>query len=70
MFKTLRKGTYRYSFGWDGRNWNGPSYTSTPKGPPFPAGTYDVTVTMHGVVRTGRGEVPYEVTGKTKLVLE
>lgn len=69
-FVTLKKGTYLHSFEWDGRNWNGPSDTSNPRGEPFPAGTYKVTVTMHGVVRTDSGEVPYQITGTTKLVLK
>src|SRR5207244_8156543 len=66
---TLKKGTYVHSFEWEGRNWTGPSDTSTPKGKPFPAGTYDVTVTVHGKLVTDKGKTPYEITRKAKLVL-
>jgi hypothetical protein len=69
-FKTLKKGTYRHAFEWDGRNWSGPSDTQNPKGKPFPAGTYDVTVLLHGTLATDKGPVPYEITGKTKIVLK
>jgi hypothetical protein len=41
-----------------------------PKGDPFPAGTYEVKVTIHGKLLTERGKVPYQITGKTKLVLK
>ena len=67
---TLKKGTYTHNFEWDGRNWSGPSDFGNPKGKPFPAGTYDVIVTMQGKLVTDKGQVPYTVTGKTKLVLK
>jgi hypothetical protein len=35
-------------FSWDGRNWNGPSDTMTPKGASFPPGEYTFTVSMMG----------------------
>ena len=70
VVKTLRKGTYVHSFEWDGRNWTGPSDFGNPKGKPFPAGTYDVTVTLRGKLITDKGKAPYQITRKTKLVLK
>jgi hypothetical protein len=67
---TLKKGEYKHAFEWDGRNWSGPSDTGQKKGPAFPAGTYDVTVTIHGELETAKGRVPYSLTEKTKLVLK
>jgi hypothetical protein len=67
--KTLKKGTYLHSFEWDGRNWSGPSDFGNPKGKPFPAGTYDVTVTLRGKL-ADKGKTPYEITRKVKLVLK
>jgi hypothetical protein len=68
--KTLKKGTYLHSFDWDGRNWTGPSDTGIPKGKPFPAGTYYITVTLQGKLVTDKSETPYVITGKTKLLLK
>ena len=70
VVKTLKKGTYLHAFEWDGRNWTGPSDFGNPKGKPFPAGAYDLTVTMHGKLVTDKGKVPYQITRKTKLVLK
>jgi hypothetical protein len=70
VVKALKKGTYSHSFEWDGRNWTGPSDFGNPKGKPFPAGTYEVTVTLRGKVVTEKGTVPYEISRKTKLVLK
>jgi hypothetical protein len=67
---TLKKGEYKHAFEWDGRNWSGPSDTGNPKGKAFPAGTYDVTVMIHGELETPKGRVPYTLTEKTKLVLK
>jgi hypothetical protein len=68
---TLKKGTYLHSFLWDGRNWSGPSDTSRPKGEPFPAGSYDLKVTIHGKVAADKkGYVPYELSGVAKLTLK
>jgi hypothetical protein len=68
--RTIKKGTYTHTFEWDGRNWSGPSDTAMPKGNPFPAGTYEVTVTLHGKLRTEQGVVPYQITQKAKLTLK
>ena len=68
--KVLKKGVYKHSFAWDGRNWNGPSDTDNRKGKPFPAGTYDLTVDIHGHLVTDEGTSKYEIQGKTKLVMD
>ncbi len=67
---TLKMGTYKHNFEWDGLNWAGPSDTRNPKGKACPAGTYDVSFTGHGKVVTEKGKVPYQITRKTKLVLK
>lgn len=56
----LRAGTYPVSFYWDGHNWEGPSDTSQPKGPSFPAGDYELTV------KTNDGLVPMDVDAGTQ----
>jgi hypothetical protein len=68
--KMIKKGSYQHSFEWDGRNWTGPSDFGNPKGKPFPAGTYEVTVIMRGKVAGDKETTPYEVIAKTKLVLK
>lgn len=70
VVKTLKKGVYTHSFEWDGRNWTGPSDFGNPKGKPFPAGDYELTVTMHGQMQTDKGKLPYQLVRKTKLVLK
>jgi hypothetical protein len=70
VVKTLKKDTYKHSFEWDGRNWTGPSDFGNAKGKAFPAGTYEVLVTLRGKLVTDKGQTPYEITGKTKLVLK
>ncbi len=67
---TIKKGTHKHSLEWDGRNWSGPSDFNSPKGKPFPAGTYDVTVTVTGVLVIGKEKTDYELTGTAKLVLK
>jgi hypothetical protein len=47
---TLHPGTYPGVFEWDGKNWNGPSDTGNPKGPPFPPGEYTLDVSTTGLV--------------------
>lgn len=68
--RTLKKGTYTHTFDWDGRNWTGPSDTGNPKGKPFPPGTYELSIEMHGNRVLEKVMMPYEIKGKTKLVLE
>ena len=52
---TARKGTYAGGIAWDGRNWGGPSDTNNPKGPPFPPGTYTLTVSAGGTREVAGG---------------
>ncbi|MDP9003048.1 MAG: hypothetical protein M3O46_23400 [Myxococcota bacterium] len=54
---TVPAGTYQHSIVWDGKNWNGPSDTGNPKGPPFPAGNYTITLDARGTVRGQSFEV-------------
>jgi hypothetical protein len=68
--RTIKKGTYLHSFTWDGRNWTGPSDFGNPKGKPFPAGAYELVVSVGGKVVTEKGKAPFAISGKTKLVLE
>jgi hypothetical protein len=70
VVKTIKKGTYVHSFSWDGRNWIGPSDFGNPKGKPFPAGTYDLTITLHGKVLVEGEKKPYKITKIAKLVLK
>lgn len=68
--QAIKKGEYTHSFDWDGRNWTGPSDFGNPRGKPFPAGTYEVTVTLRGKAEVGTEMVPYQIVGKTKVVLK
>lgn len=61
LAKTIKKGTYATTIDWDGRNWTGPSDTSMPKGKAFPAGSYQLTVTMIGNVDTPKGRRFYRI---------
>jgi hypothetical protein len=70
IVRTVKKGTYLHSIEWDGRNWTGPSDFGNPRGKPFPAGTYEVMVTLRGKVVAGEQATPYQITAKTKLVLK
>jgi hypothetical protein len=47
---TVHAGTYPATFAWDGRNWTGPSDFNQPKGAPFPAGDYVLTLSSLGQV--------------------
>ena len=52
---TLKKGEHPGSFAWDGVNWGGPSDTGMPKGDPFPAGSYTLTVSAVGNIGSRDG---------------
>ena len=56
-FEKLAAGKTEHSFDWDGKNWNGPTETGTPKGDPFPPGDYVAVV---------RAEGQYKKSGVTK----
>lgn len=63
----LAPGAYPMAFGWDGKNWSGPSDTGNPKGAPFPQGTYTLTVRAAGsVLATG---APFVVTATLQILL-
>jgi hypothetical protein len=68
---TLRAGRYQHTFHWDGVNWSGPSDTSQPKGPPFPAGVYTLRLSAGGEHVPAGGEMrrAYEVAGTLALTL-
>jgi len=62
----LEAGVFTEAIVWPGREWNGPSDTDEPLGPPFPAGDYDVSVTF-AVPGVGSmtARLPIEVFGDT-----
>jgi hypothetical protein len=66
---TIRKGRYRHTFAWDGRNWSGPSDTSTPKGAPFPAGTYTLEVSCIGLSVREDGQPRFHVANRVEVTL-
>lgn len=57
----VRKGIYKGQLDWDGKNWNGPSDFDAPKGDAFPPGDYQLQLTLHGMVDTGRGRRPFSI---------
>jgi hypothetical protein len=61
----LAAGVFPDSFSWDGVNWSGPSDTNNPKGAPFPAGNYAVSITSHGLV----GTKPFKLQASLPLTL-
>lgn len=65
----LRPGRYARTFSWDGQNWTGPSDTSNPKGGPFPAGDYDLSVSAVGTWRIQGNDQPFEVVGTMQITL-
>jgi len=68
---TARHGTYAGRIAWDGRNWYGPSDTGNREGPPFPPGTYTLTIYARGS-RAGDGGAaePFMVTATRFLTVE
>ncbi len=59
---TVTKGSSPGSFSWDGRNWTGPSDTNVPKGNPFPAGSYTLTVSAKGQFDDAGTKKDFDVT--------
>jgi hypothetical protein len=57
----VRRGIYKGQLSWDGKNWNGPSDFDAPKGDAFPPGDYQLRLTLHGMVDTGRGRRPFSI---------
>jgi hypothetical protein len=66
---TLPKGSYPGTFTWDKRNWDGPSDTARPEGPPFPAGDYTVTVSAVGTQLVAGKQVEFVVKGTLQIHL-
>jgi len=66
---TITKGARAYRLEWDGRNWQGPSDTSMPKGPPFPPGRYTITVRIVGQRDTPTGRQPYDIKTTVPLIV-
>lgn len=62
---TLKTGEYPASLAWDGKNWNGPSDTNNPKGPPFPPGAYTVKLSAIG---QHEGQA-FEITAELPITL-
>lgn len=66
----LTMGTYSGTFFWDGVNWIGPSDTGNPKGDPFPAGVYTLSIRGTGlIVESNGGTTPYEVVGTMDVTI-
>ena len=67
---TLAPGTYPATFTWQGNNWSGPSDTGNPMGPPFPPGTYTLTVTARGQLQdTSGATTPFSVESTLDITL-
>jgi hypothetical protein len=66
---TIVKGSYPGTFTWDGRNWTGPSDFNNPKGDPFPAGDYTLTVSAIGQYEDAGAKKDFNVTGTFVLHL-
>ncbi len=65
----LKSGIQRYTFKWDGRNWNGGSDTSRPKGDSFPPGDYVLNVSCAGLAVTEDGTVRFRVENEVVVKL-
>ena len=67
---SLVPGVYEAVFMWNGRNWNGSSDYGIPYGPPFPAGTYALTLDARGRYTGSDGVVrSYEVAASVEFQL-
>lgn len=62
---TIPAGDSAFEFEWNGVNWNGPSDTNNPYGPPFPAGEYTLEISAIGTV----GGAPFEVRNTFAVTL-
>lgn len=69
-FQMIKKGKYKRSFAWTGRNWNGPSDTGAPLRNPFPPGKYKLSVSFVGFVKTSEGPQQYRVERSVDVVLK
>jgi hypothetical protein len=66
---TVMKGSYPGTFSWDGRNWSGPSDTNEPKGAPFPAGDYRLSVRALGQFEDAGVKKTFDVEGLFRVHL-
>lgn len=66
---TIIPGSSTHHFEWDGRNWNGGSDTSVPKGAPFPAGTYTLTISCVAIRVLPGGNERVEYQGHVEVRL-
>jgi hypothetical protein len=67
---SIRRGRYACSFEWHGKNWDGPSDTSTRQGPPFPPGSYTLTVRLLGYIDAADGRKLYQLSRSVPVVLK
>jgi hypothetical protein len=67
--QAVKEGAYQGELEWDGRNWNGPSDYDAPKGDAFPAGDYQLRLTLHGMVDTGHGRRPFSIVRVAPVVV-
>ena len=66
---TIKKGSYPASFKWDGVNWFGPSDFNNPKGPPFPPGTYTLTLRSTGSTDVPGVPIPFEIKATATVTI-
>jgi hypothetical protein len=65
----LVPGSWETAYPWDGRNWNGPSDTMNPEGPPFPPGFYRFEVRAAGSTPGEGGPQTFEVFASKTFLL-
>lgn len=66
-FVALSRGTYRSSFVWNGRNFQGPSTADASLGTPFPRGTYTLTITSVGSWNADGGFQQFSISATRQL---
>jgi hypothetical protein len=66
---TIAEGSYPHTFEWDGRNWDGGSDTSNPKGVPFPPGVYTLEVSCAGIAVTQGSQGRFRIVKQVKVRL-
>jgi hypothetical protein len=66
---TAKQGIYDGKIVWYGDNWNGPSDTTVPYGPPFPPGTYTLTVKASGTRGADASGDTFEVSAQRHITI-
>ena len=68
---TIKKGNHLETFEWSGRNWLGPSDTSTKPGEPFPVREYKLTVSCKGfkMINGKDSKFEFTISNAVKIVL-